>query len=173
MTSVAGKRCISTVLLVGLFLLVLFGMASAQEQRPNIALKATASKETKVLRQGKWVVEHVPVEKAVKGDTLLYAIAYTNEGRAPATDAAIIDAIPSGMVYVVGSAAGKDAEITCSIDGGKTFHKPPLKRKVRRPDGTEEDRLVPQEMYTHIRWVIHRTVQPGMGGTVFFKTTVR
>lgn len=161
------------VLLAGLFLFLLFGTASAQEQRPNIALKATASKEAKVLRQGKWVVEHMPVEKAVRGDTLLYAIAYTNEGRAPATDAAIIDAIPSGMVYVAGSAAGKDAEITCSIDGGKTFHKPPLKQKVRRPDGTEEDRLVPPEMYTHIRWVIHRTVQPGMGGTVFFKTTVR
>jgi len=147
--------------------------AVAQEGQPKLALTITAEKEIVVEREGKAVLERIPADKMERGDVLAYTITYVNEGETPARDAAIVDPIPEGTVYVLDSATGERTEITYSVDGGHLFQRPPVKFVVRYPDGTKEYKAAPAEMVTHIKWVIKTLVQPGQSGRLSFKVAVK
>ena len=166
------KRCGSLLLWVVLLLFYFFGTASAADQ-PKIALSTTAEKEVNVEKNGKPVVERIPLEIASPGDTVIYTITYRNEGETAARDILINDPIPRGTVYVLNSAEGKDTDITFSIDGGRTYRKPPIKYMVKKADGTQEEIEAPAEVYTHIQWVVNKAVLPGQSGQVSFKVSVK
>jgi uncharacterized repeat protein (TIGR01451 family) len=155
--------------------LILFcfsGTASAADQ-PKIALSTSADKEVIVQKDGKKVVEWIPLDKASPGDTIIYTITYRNEGATEARDILVNDPIPTGTVYVINSAEGKNAEISFSIDNGKTYSKPPIKYMVKKADGTQEEIDAPAEVYTHVKWVINKAVLPGQSGQVSFKVSVK
>jgi uncharacterized repeat protein (TIGR01451 family) len=157
---------------VVLLLFYFFNTASAAEQ-PRIALSTGAEKEVIVQKDGKKVVERIPLDKASPGDTVIYTITYRNEGETEARDILVNDPIPRGTVYVLNSAEGKDADITFSIDNGKTYSKPPIKYMVKKADGTQEETEAPAEAYTHVKWVINKAVLPGQAGQVSFKVSVK
>jgi len=165
-----GLKWLAVLCITGLFF-----MAAAVEaqQAPRLDLKTTVQKEVKIKKQGKWVVETVPVEKTGPGDVLVYAIAYQNAGKAPATDARIVNPVPKGAVLIPESVRGKDAEAACSIDNGATWHKPPVMIRIKNRAGVEEEKPAPSERYTHVQWVIKKPVAPGQSGQVYFKTTVK
>jgi uncharacterized repeat protein (TIGR01451 family) len=88
------------------------------------------------------------------GDVLRYSLNGQNTSDRPVRNLAITQPIPNQMKYVLESATinqDTDAEITYSIDGGKTFVARPTV-EVRLPDGTVENRPAPAEMYSHVRW---------------------
>lgn len=161
------------LLLVALGMVFLPALALAKEQ-PNLVLKLTAWKEVVVKeKDGKSRVEWQEVATTDPGDVVKYVVQYTNGGKTEARGAVIVDPVPAGTVYMAGSAEGKDAEITYSLDG-KTFHSAPLlKYRVKNPDGTEKELSATPEMYTHIRWKLTRAVPPGGTGTVSFKVQVK
>ena len=159
-------------LCVVLLLFYLSGTASAADQ-PKIALSTSAEKEVNVEKNGKLFVERIPLEIANPGDTVIYTITYRNEGETAARDILINDPISKGTVYTIGSAEGKDAEITFSIDDGRTYSKPPIKYIVKKADGTQEETEAPAEVYTHIKWVINKAVLPGQSGQVSFRVIVK
>ncbi len=147
--------------------------ARAQNQGPQIKIEIDVKKEVEVLKGGTWTVNHVPVDTVKKGDVLLYTLQYTNEGERPAQNATLVDPIPQGTAYKAESAWGKGAEITFSIDWGKTYQRPPVTYRVEKKDGTVEEVTAPPDTYTHIKWLINGPIPPNGSGDVGFKARVR
>jgi len=164
----------SLILLCFLTGIVFFGSADAQaQQETKLDLKTTVEKELKVKKQGKTVLEKVPAENSSPGDQLVYTITYTNAGKGAVVDATIVNPIPRGVTVDPMGIEGTDANVTCSIDSGRSFHAPPVMVKIKKPDGSLESKPAPPESYTHIRWIIKKPLAPGQTGQVNFKATVK
>jgi uncharacterized repeat protein (TIGR01451 family) len=161
---------LTLVLFLGLFPV---SGAWAQKQSPQLTLDISVHKEVIVLKDGKRVIEHVSVDKTRRDDTLVYTITYTNAGETAAQDAAVVDPVPEGALYVLGSASGPGAQVLCSINGGFSYHEPPVKYTIKGPGGTLEEKEAPAEMYTHIKWIIKKRLQPGASGRLSFKVKVK
>ena len=113
------------------------------------------------------------VKESRPGDTLMYVVTYKNAGKVDARGWRIVDPVPEGTGYIAGSAEGRDAAVTFSIDG-KNFQEPAqLKYKVREAGGAELLQAAAPETYTHIQWKLGKPVPPGGTGTVSFKVKVR
>lgn len=162
------RRKIFVFICFFMFLLNVF----SQEQNPKITLTTKVEKEIEIEKEGKKVVERIPVEKAKKGDILVYTITYKNEGGQPANDINIVNPVPKGTTYISKSAKGKDSEILFSIDGGNIYQREPIKYKVKKEDGTIEEKIATPDMYTHIKWVIKRAIHPEGKGEVEYKVKV-
>lgn len=80
------------------------------------ALKRVETKD----KQGHSTVSFVSFNKALPGDDVVYTVTCHNQGEAPAANIVITLPIPAELTFVPGSVAG-DADVTYSIDGGKTF----------------------------------------------------
>jgi uncharacterized repeat protein (TIGR01451 family) len=134
-----------------------------------VSISMKAEKEVTVNKVKKMVVANA----VDPGDVIFYTLSYVNSGDEAATNAVMDDPIPKGTVYLAGSAFGKDAEITFSIDGGKTFKKPSLLTyDIKNRDGSLEKRTASPEQYTHIRWTV--SVIPARGsGQVGFQVRMK
>jgi uncharacterized repeat protein (TIGR01451 family) len=136
---------------------------------PLISVSMKAEKETIVNK----VTKKVAAEKVNPGDVIFYTINYVNSGNEEAKDAFLDDPIPKGTVYITGSAFGENAEITFSIDGGKTFKKPSLLTyEVKTAEGKIEKKSASPEKYTHIRWTVN-TIPAGGKGKVGFQVKMK
>jgi uncharacterized repeat protein (TIGR01451 family) len=157
------------------FVLTIFFLLTGvpQAQNAQLDLKTTGEKEMKVIKEGNATIKRVPLDKANPGDVVVYTITYANLGKGPILDAVIVDPLPSGVRYISDTAEGKDAEITFSVDNGRTWVKPPAMIEFRNPDGSLEKKPAPPDMYTHIKWTIKKSVAPGEAGQVSFKVTVK
>lgn len=173
MNGIRGQKIF--LLIIGLTMSLFFLNAQVLRAQADarLDLKTTAEKEIKIQKAGKWVTERIPMDKTGPGDVLVYTVTYLNMGNNSVVDATVVDPIPAGTAYVINSAEGKDAEIACSIDGGRTFQKPPAIIQVKKPDGVVENKPAPADRYTHIRWVIKKPVPPGASGRVSLKVTVK
>jgi len=141
--------------------------------KPLMAISITTSKEVTETISGAKVKKLVPTRQAASGDTLVYTLAYSNKGNETATDAIVENPVSAGMTYIDNSASGAGAEITFSIDGGKSYKKPSLLTyEIKQPNGTVQKYTARPEEYTHIRWTI-RQVPPGTGGTLSFSARVK
>ena len=139
----------------------------------KVTVNITASKEVVVSKNGQKVVKTVPAKKFAPGDIIIYAINYKNTGTEPATNAVIVDPVPEGTVYVTDSASGENADITYSIDNGKSYRKPTvLYYEIELAKGKKEKQVASPEMYTNIRWTIP-TIPPGGSGKAGFKVRVK
>ncbi len=148
-------------LLVMLFLLMLSAVVLA---KPLISVSVKAEKEVIVNKEKKMV----EAKEINSGDVIFYTMNYVNSGDTAATNAVLDDPIPKGTVYLDGTALGKDAEITFSNDGGKTFKKPSLLTyEIKLPSGKIKKRTASPEQYTHIRWTIGMVPAHGSGHVVF------
>ena len=94
--------------------------------KPLVSVSITAEKEVAVVKNGQKVTKKVAATKINPGDVIFYTLNFINSGDEAATNAVLDDPIPQGTVYLPGSAFGAGAEITFSIDGGKSFTKPSL-----------------------------------------------
>lgn len=158
------------------FLTVVFfltGVSYAQQGPPKLELKTVVEKEVQVKKDGKSIIKRIPLDKANPGNILVYTITYSNVGKGAILDAKIVDPIPPGVRYIADTAEGKNAEITFSIDSGRTWQVPPVMIEFRKPDGSLEKKPAPTDMYTHIKWMIKKTITPGQSGQVSFKVTVK
>lgn len=95
------------------------------------------------------------------GDVIRYTLTATNRGREPAHNVEVVDPIPAGTEYVLGSAKGKGARISYSIDSGRFYQQPPVVYEFRLPDGSIEKRPAPADLYTHVKWTITQPIPPG------------
>jgi uncharacterized repeat protein (TIGR01451 family) len=138
-----------------------------------VSVSMKAEKEFSVVSKGEKTTKRVAAANVDPGDVIFYTLNYVNTGDEAATSAVLDDPIPKGTIYLPGSAFGKDAEITFSIDGGKTFKKPSLLTyEVKLPNGKTEKRSASPEDYTHIRWTVN-TIPAGSGGTVGFQVRMK
>ena len=153
-------------LLIAMILLLLSAEVFAKSL---VSISMKAEKEVTVNK----VTKKVAASAVDPGDVIFFTLSYVNSGDEAATDAVFDDPIPKGTVYLPGSAFGKDAEITFSIDGGKTFKKPSLLTyEIKNRDGSLEKRTASPEQYTHIRWTV--SVIPARGsGQVGFQVRMK
>jgi uncharacterized repeat protein (TIGR01451 family) len=162
------SRCISLMAVLAVILLPIGAVA-----KPLVSVSITAEKEVTVVKNGQKVTKKVAATKIDVGDVVFYTVNYLNSGDEAATGAVLDDPIPKGTVYLPGSAFGAGAEITFSIDGGKSFKKPSLLiYEVKNPNGSIEKRTASPEEYTHIRWVINK-IDAGARGTVGFQVKIK
>jgi uncharacterized repeat protein (TIGR01451 family) len=99
---------------------------------------------------------YVPAGRLAEGDVVHYTIRVRNPGQQPVTGVQVTKQLPLGVHYVEGSAAGPDARVEFSADGGATF----LSR-------------APESGFTHLRWTLHRPLPPGATALLRFRASFR
>jgi uncharacterized repeat protein (TIGR01451 family) len=162
------RKQVSLIAILAALLLPMTAVA-----KPLVSVSITAEKEVTSVKNGQKTTKKVAATRIDAGDVLFYTMNYLNSGNEAATNAVLDDPIPQGTVYLPGSAFGAGAEITFSIDGGKTFKKPSLLiYELKNPNGSMEKRTASPEEYTHIRWVINK-IDPGARGTVGFQVRIK
>lgn len=123
--------------------------------------------------KGKETIKLMPTDKVVPGDVIVYTVAATNTGTAPAEKIVINDAISEHNLYIAGSAGstaiGKNTTILFSVDGGKTYGAP---EQLTVTDKTITRPATPAD-YTHIRWQLNFALEPQKSTKVFFKARLK
>ena len=134
--------------------------------------------------KGKLVEKLIPVTKVAPGDILEWRLRAKNTSTKKIKGVALIIPIPSQTYYLNDSASPLKVERNgdvvviqpeFSFDGGRTYSRPPLFKKVKKVvDGKEIVKEVPvsPEEYTHARWVLEEML-PGETVEVFLRTVVR
>ena len=162
------KKHVSLIAILAALLLP--GAASA---KPLVSVSITAEKEVTVVKNGQKSTKKVAATSIEPGDVIFYTLNYINSGSEAATKVVLDDPIPKGTVYLPGSAYGADAEISFSIDHGKTFKKPSLLiYEMKSPSGSTEKRTASPEEYTNIRWIINK-IEAGGKGAVGFQVRIK
>jgi hypothetical protein len=99
--------------------------------------------------------ERVALDKAVAvhpGEILDWKITSANEGDGAAREYKTIAHVPAGTSLVAGSATAEyGAQVSYSIDGGKTFSAQPVIDE-KQADGTVKRVAAPVSMYTEVRY---------------------
>jgi len=154
-------------------LIVLVLIPSLVIAKPLININIKAEVETTVKEAGKTVKKMVEAKDVEPGTVVFYTVFFRNDGNEKATNAVIENQIPKDTSYVAGSAQGKDAEITFSIDGGKSYNKPNLIfYEFRDQQGKTVKRVASSDKYTNIHWLIP-VIEAGAQGTVSYKVIVK
>jgi len=130
---------------ISLSLLAVTVLASAQGGG-DVTSKLTVTRIVKA-QDGKET--RAAADTAKPGDVLEYVAEYRNGGKTPARKLEATLPIPAGTEFL--SATAKPAEVRASVDGTK-FEAVPLKRKVRRADGSTVEEVVPTSEYRFLRW---------------------
>ncbi len=134
-------------------------------QRPDVKLNLAVER-----RDGEsW--QSGSIDNARPGDVLRYNLKGKNQGKAVANNFTLTQVIPSRTTYVAQSATG-NAQITFSIDKGKTYSAQPM-IMTKRADGTTESRPAPAESYTHVRWKFQNAIEPGANVSAFYQVRIR
>lgn len=147
--------------------------AEDEKEMPPIKFQATSQVEViKVNKKGKEEVKLVDADKAkvIPGNVIVFTNNYTNMTDNPISNIEIVNPVPEHVIYIGKSAVGQGTDIDFSVDGGSNFDKPKKlfvkNKKGKKVRASESD-------YTHIRWKVRRSIDPGKGGFVSFKAKIK
>ena len=165
------QRIVHYIILASLYSLFTGYVIVAQAQTVELVTKA--EREVEVVEKGVKVKKVAPAQKMVPGDEVLYTVTYTNKTAKPAEKIAVTNPVPRHTRYKDGSAAGEGADITYSVDGGKSFATPDkLTVAIKDKSGKDIVRPASAAEYTHIRWLLKQNVAPGQSGSVRFRAGI-
>ena len=150
----------------------LFAANALVAQAQTVELVTKAEREVEVVEKGVKSKKLAPPQKMVPGDEVLYTVTYTNKTAKLAENVTVTNPVPKNTRYRDGSAAGENAEITFSVDGGKTFATPDKLTVAAKDKGATGVRPAGGADYTHIRWVVKQNVAPGQSGSVRFRAVI-
>ncbi len=114
----------------------------------------------------------VAPDASLPGDVIEYRLTFTNYQDGPISDVVLNDPIPAGLVFVPGSvtASRADLRIEYSIDAGASWSESPeVEVQVA---GTAVRQAATTETYTHVRWTVTGSVNPGAQVTARFRARV-
>jgi uncharacterized repeat protein (TIGR01451 family) len=149
----------------------------AQAASPNVKLMLTVEKKNIVKdAQGKQQVTWQDLgskAQVTSQDILRYTVNGNNQGNKAAKNLVVTQPISPQMTYIMNSAAGTNsAEITYSIDGGKTFVANPT-IKVKLNNGQIDERPAPATAYTNVRWKFTQSIDPAGKVQASYQVKVR
>jgi uncharacterized repeat protein (TIGR01451 family) len=144
--------------------------AIAQEAVDPLEIKVVAEVESRSQEGGREVVKLVPADRVVPGDRVIYTLEVRNTGEAPLAAPLVTNPIPEHMSYIADSAVGPGAEVSYSVDDGKSFARPE-NLKVRGADG--QMRAAVAADYTHIRWQLKNHLNANSVAFVRFRALVK
>lgn len=145
-------------------------VATAQEAG---AIQIRTSADVEIIEtdaSGETVTRLEPASKVVPGDIVIYTVSFSNTGSEPADKVVITNPVPRYMEYVDGTAFGPGADISFSIDGGRSWGTSE-ELVVTAADGTQRPALASD--YTDIRWILRNELQPGAQGFARFRTRLQ
>jgi uncharacterized repeat protein (TIGR01451 family) len=111
-----------------------------------------------------------PAERVASGDELIYTLEVRNIGATTIVAPVVVNPVPAHLVYVADSAVGPGAEISFSVDGGRTFDKA---ENLRVPGANGAMRAAVAADYTHIRWQLSGNLKANSIAFVRFRATVK
>jgi uncharacterized repeat protein (TIGR01451 family) len=150
--------------------LLLAGFAAAQNTVDSLSVKAIAEVESKTVDGGRESVKLVSADRVVPGDRVIYTLEVRNAGATTIETPTVIHPIPEHMRYVADSAVGPGAEVSYSIDGGKSFERAE-NLLVKSADG--QSRPATAADYTHIRWHLKNNLKANSVAFVRFRALVK
>jgi uncharacterized repeat protein (TIGR01451 family) len=137
--------------------------AGADTPRPGaLEVKATAA-----VRQANALV---PADRVVPGDEVFYTLEIRNTGSKPLPPPTVDFAVPEHMRYVANSAVGAGAEVSYSVDGGRTFDRP---ENLSVAGADQRPRLATAADYTHIRWQLKHALKAKAMALARFRAVVK
>jgi uncharacterized repeat protein (TIGR01451 family) len=152
------------------FALAAAALTAAEVLAHPVTIRAVAEVEVRTLEQGHETSKLVPADQVVPGDRLFYTLEVRNTDAASIAAPTVIYAIPEHMEYVADSAVGPGAEVSFSVDAGRSFDSPE-KLKVRTPEGSLRPAVAAD--YTHIRWQLKKTLKGHAVAFVRFRALVK
>lgn len=107
--------------------------------------------QTKIVVSADGKESSISADKVKPGDLIEYQVKYTNKGAAPVGNLNVTLPIPKGLELIGQTDLPRNA--LASLDG-LNFETAPIKRSVKRADGTVTLELVPLAQYRALRWVV-------------------
>jgi uncharacterized repeat protein (TIGR01451 family) len=155
----------------GVFLALSFAViAAAQAPSSSLEIKAIAEVESRSVVAGAAVVKLIPADRVVPGDRVIYTLEVRNTGATALDTPAFNHPIPEHMQYMANSAVGPGAEVSYSVDGGRSFdHAENL--SATGADGRPR-RAVAAD-YTDIRWQLKKSLKANSVAFVRFRALVK
>jgi uncharacterized repeat protein (TIGR01451 family) len=135
-----------------------------------IEVKSIAEIETRVSRHGVDAVKLLPARHVVHGDQVVYTLEIRNTLPAAIAAPTISFPIPDHTSYIANSAVGPGAEVSYSVDGGRSFDHPE-NLKVAGPKGAL--RVATPADYTHIRWQLKHSLKGNAIAYARFRALVK
>jgi uncharacterized repeat protein (TIGR01451 family) len=146
-------------------------------QQPKVNLNLRAEQEViQTTAAGKVTKTWAATDSKVKvksGDRLKFTVTGKNEGNRSAQGFAVTQPVPNGTTLVLNTAqSNRPAQITYSLDQGKTFTPNPIV-KVTQADGRIAEKPAPAEAYTHVRWNFGEALAPLASTDATYQVAVR
>ena len=123
----------------------------------SLEMTMSAELEQQQTVAGRTVLHLVPADHVVPGDLVVYTVQVRNAGNAVVPRPQFVAPIPDHTSYVADTAVGPGADISYSVDGGRSFERPENLR-VHGPGGAL--RAATATDYTHIRWTLRHALKP-------------
>ena len=150
--------------------LALIALAAAQDLTDPLKIKSIAEVESRTVQAGREIVQLIPADRVAPGDRVIYTLEVRNTGATAIATPSITYAIPEHMRYVADSAVGPGAEVSYSVDRGRSFGTPES-LNVRGPDGRLRPAVAAD--YTDIRWQLKNILKPNSVAFVRFRALVK
>jgi uncharacterized repeat protein (TIGR01451 family) len=135
-----------------------------------VTVTTTAEKIKTVHAPGHDRVLLQPAEHIVSGDEIIFTLAVRNAGPAAVDGYNFTTPIPTQMVYVAGSAVAPGADVSYSVDGGRTYDAPG-NLTVHGANGKQRPAVAAD--YTDIRWTMRNRLKRGSMALARFRAVLR
>jgi uncharacterized repeat protein (TIGR01451 family) len=149
---------------------LLAASASSQVASDPLAVRAIAEVESRTPGNGREVVKLIPADRVVPGDRVIYTLEVRNTGAATVESPTVTHRVPEHMLYVANSAVGPGAEVTFSVDGGRSFGRAES-LVVNGQDGGPRPAVAAD--YTDIRWQLKNSLKANSVAFVRFRALVK
>ena len=107
---------------------------------------------------------------ASQSDQLVVSVRFTNSSDHVLDSIRITSPIPADLRYLADSASGPGADVLFSVDNGRSFGRPE-ELTLQDPDGNV--RGADPADYTHVRWILHASLDAGAAGVARFRAVPR
>ena len=135
-----------------------------------LSIKAIAEVEQASQAHGRETTKLTSAERVVSGDTVIYTLEVRNTAPTSVPRPVVTYAIPTHMTYTPDSAVGPGADVSYSVDAGRSFDAPENLR-IQEPGG--QVRAATAADYTHIRWQLKNALKGNSVAFVRFRARAK
>ena len=142
----------------------------AQRLPKGVTVRTIAEVETRILVNGRDAIKLVPAERLSPGDEIIYTLEIRNAGPVLIRPLTVPYQIPDHVRYVADSAVGPGADVSFSVDGGRTYAWPDG-LTVEGPQGVLRPATAAD--YTHILWRLKHGLKTNAVAIAHFRAIVK
>lgn len=154
-----------------MFLSLTAAAAALGQTLPNsVAVRTLAEVETRVTVNGREAIKLVPAQRLSPGDEVICTVEIRNTSAVAFRLLTVPYQIPDHLRYLADSAVGPGADVSFSVDGGRTYAWPDG-LMVEGPRGTPRPATAAD--YTHILWRLKHGLKGNAVAFAHYRAIVR